>query len=54
MLFNYAPTESDNSPLLQFLKAMGGHINRKEFEAFILDVIEKKKSRIEVELDVKD
>jgi hypothetical protein len=33
---------------------MGGHLNRREFGVFILDMIEKKKSRIEAELDVKD
>jgi predicted HTH transcriptional regulator len=52
VLFSYAPLEIGDSPLLQFFQVIGGRANRKEFEAFILDMIEKKKSRIEAELDV--
>ncbi len=51
VLYSHAPITSD-SPLVQFMRVMGGHANRKEFEAFILDVIEKKQRRIESELNV--
>jgi len=52
VLYRHAPLEVSNSPWLQFLQGMGGHVNRKEFEAFILHAIEKKQRRIETELDV--
>lgn len=51
VLYSHAPITSD-SPWVQFLQVMGGHVNRKEFEAFVLGAIEKKQRRIETELDV--